>query len=80
MAEERERGRSGRFRSFALGSVLGASAALATARRRRRTRGSRPAPAGLAAFESAPCYRELAEREGEAAASPGTVKTASTPI
>jgi hypothetical protein len=62
MAEERERGRRSRLRSFALGGVLGASAALATASRRRRKPPSRTAPAGLAAFESAPCYRELAEQ------------------
>lgn len=57
-----EHGRRDRLRSFALGGLLGASAALATARRRRRRR-RRPTPAGLAAFESAPCYRELMERE-----------------
>jgi hypothetical protein len=57
---EGERGRSDRLRSFALGGVLGASAAIAAARRRRRRRAR---PAGLAAFESAPCYRELVERE-----------------
>lgn len=48
------------MRSFVLGGVLGASAAIATVRRRRRRRAR---PAGLAAFESAPCYRELLERE-----------------
>jgi hypothetical protein len=57
---EGERGRRDRLRSFALGGVLGASAAIAAARRRRRRR---TRPAGLAAFESAPCYRELVERE-----------------
>jgi hypothetical protein len=51
---------AGRLRSFALGGLVGASAVLATARRRRRRRGT---PAGLAAFEGAPCYRELVERE-----------------
>jgi hypothetical protein len=33
------------------------------AARRRRHRESRPARAGLAAFEDAPCYRELVELE-----------------
>jgi hypothetical protein len=55
-----EHRRRDRMRSFVLGGVLGASAAIATARRRRRRRAR---PAGLAAFESAPCYRELLERE-----------------
>jgi hypothetical protein len=57
--EDERRGRD-RIRSFVLGGVLGASAAVAAARRRRRRRQT---PAGLAAFESAPCYRELLERE-----------------
>jgi hypothetical protein len=59
---DEQRGRRRRFRSFVLGGVLGASAAVATARRTRR-RGGRGKTAGLAAFESAPCYRELLERE-----------------
>lgn len=54
--------RGERMRSFVLGGLLGASAVLATARRRHR-RPSRATPAGLAAFEDAPCYRELVERE-----------------
>ena len=61
-----EQGRRDRVRSFVLGGVIGASAAFAAVRRRRPVR--RPArgprtPAGLAAFEDAPCYRELAELE-----------------
>jgi hypothetical protein len=56
-----ERRRRGRFRSFALGGLLGASAALTVRRKRRRAQ--RGTPAGLAAFESAPCFRELLERE-----------------
>ena len=60
--------RRGRARSFLLGGLLGASAAVATARRRRdvhRRRNDRlEAPAGLAAFEGAPCYEEIeVERE-----------------
>jgi hypothetical protein len=59
--------RVGRARSFLIGSVVGASAALATARRRRevakRRRQRMLHPAGLAAFEGAPCYRELIDEE-----------------
>jgi hypothetical protein len=54
--------RRSRTRSFLVGAAVGASAALAAARRLRRT-GRRQTPAGLAAFEEAPCYRELLERE-----------------
>ena len=43
-----------------LGGLVGASAVLAAARRRRA---KRPPRAGLAAFEDAPCYRELIEQE-----------------
>jgi hypothetical protein len=51
-----------RLRSFVIGGLVGASAALSVARRRRRRR--RRPPAGLAAFEGAPCYQEtLEERE-----------------
>ena len=55
--------RRGRARSFLIGGLVGASAAIAAARRRgdaaRRRPERRTTPAGLAAFESAPCYREL---------------------
>jgi hypothetical protein len=54
--------RRGRIRSFVLGGVVGASAVAAAIRRGRRPRG-RPVQAGLGAFEGAPCYRELLERE-----------------
>lgn len=54
--------RRSRTRSFLVGAALGASAALAAARRL-RPRERRPGPAGLAAFEEAPCYRELVERD-----------------
>jgi hypothetical protein len=50
------------MRSFVLGGVVGASAVAAAIRRAQRRRG-RPVQAGLGAFESAPCYRELLERE-----------------
>ena len=52
-----------RLPSFLLGGILGASAVIAAARRRRRIEARRQRPAGLAAFEEAPCYREAAERE-----------------
>jgi hypothetical protein len=53
-----------RLRSFLLGGLVGASAAIAAARRVRPRPGRRrPAPAGLAAFEGAPCYREIVELE-----------------
>lgn len=54
--------RRSRTRSFLVGAAVGASAALAAARRQ-RPKGGRETPAGLAAFEDAPCYRELLERE-----------------
>jgi len=50
-----------RLRSFLIGGLVGASAVVAAGRRKRRQR--RPGPAGLAAFEEAPCYRELVEAE-----------------
>ena len=57
-------GRKGRLRTFLLGGLVGASAALAAARRRQRPK--RRTPAGLAAFEDAPCYLETLEREESA--------------
>jgi hypothetical protein len=60
--------RRGRARSFLIGGLVGASAAIATARRRRdasrRRRELRLHPAGLAAFEGAPCFQELLEEDG----------------
>jgi len=58
--------RRGRLGSFVVGGLVGASAALAAARRRRR-RGAavRRTPQGLEAFEGAPCYHEVVEREGK---------------
>lgn len=56
-------GRRSRTRSFLVGTVVGASAAIAAARRLRPKERHRSSPAGLAAFEGAPCYRELLDRE-----------------
>jgi hypothetical protein len=68
MDDERRRGRA---RDFLIGGLVGASAAAATARRRRMVRRRREQrlerPAGLAAFEGAPCFEEMLE-EREAAA------------
>ena len=58
-----EEQRHDRLRSFVLGGLVGASAAAVAAGRRRRPRPRRQTPAELAAFEDAPCYRELVERE-----------------
>ncbi|HEY2543717.1 MAG TPA: hypothetical protein VGH92_11780 [Gaiellaceae bacterium] len=61
--------RAARLRSFLIGSVVGAGAAVAAARRRRTLahlrRERQLHPAGLAAFEGAPCYREMLEQEGD---------------
>ena len=63
MDDEAQRGR---LRSFLLGGVLGASAALAAARRKRPRHDKPRMQPGLAAFEDAPCYREIADQEREA--------------
>jgi hypothetical protein len=60
--DPRQESRRNRVRSFVIGGLVGASAVAAGLRRARRRRG-RPVQSGLAAFESAPCYRELLERE-----------------
>jgi hypothetical protein len=58
--------RRGRLSSFVVGGLVGASAALAAARRtRRRGQAARRTPQGLEAFEGAPCYHEVVERERE---------------
>ena len=61
-----EEGRRGRLRSFLIGGLVGASAAIATARRARPRQRRRFSPAGLAAFERAPCFREIVELEDRA--------------
>jgi hypothetical protein len=58
--------RRGGLRTFLLGGLVGASAAIAAVNRRRRAQRRRGRARGLAAFESAPCYLELLEREREA--------------
>jgi hypothetical protein len=59
-------GRGGRLRSFAIGGLVGAAGAIATARRAsRRSRSPRNAPGGLVAFEDAPCFLELAGEEAQ---------------
>jgi hypothetical protein len=55
--------RRGGVKAFLLGGLVGASAAVAAVNRRRRVQRRRGRPRGLAAFESAPCYLELLERE-----------------
>lgn len=62
-----ERGR--RLRSFLIGGLLGSVAGIAAAGRVRvRARPpKRTTPAGLAAFEQAPCYQELVEQEATSA-------------
>jgi hypothetical protein len=60
MDEQRSRDR---LRSFVLGGVVGAGAVLAAAMRRRPGPKGRQTPIGLAAFEEAPCYREIVEEE-----------------
>lgn len=54
------------LRSFALGGLVGAAGAIAAVRRMRTTsRRPRDAPAGLAAFEDAPCFLELIGEEAQ---------------
>jgi hypothetical protein len=56
-------GRGSKLRSFAIGSVVGAAGAIATARR--ASHRSRNAPGGLAAFEDAPCFLEIVGEEAQ---------------
>lgn len=62
-----DRGR--RLGSFLVGGLVGSVAGLVAAGRMRVKPApfERPAGDGLAAFEGAPCYRELVEREAESA-------------
>ena len=54
-------GRRSRLRSFAIGGIVGAAGAIATLRR--SSQRPRYTPGGLAAFEDAPCFLELAGEE-----------------
>ncbi len=58
----------GRLGSFLIGGLLGSAAGLAAAGRMRvdASRGKRATPEGLAAFEQAPCFRELVELDAGA--------------
>jgi hypothetical protein len=58
-----EQKKRGSVRTFLLGGLVGASAAVAAIDRRRRLQRRHGRPRGLAAFESAPCYLELLEGE-----------------
>ena len=61
-----DRSRARRLRSFAIGGLVGAAGAIATARRASgRSRRPRDAPGGLAAFEDAPCFLELVGEEAQ---------------
>jgi hypothetical protein len=54
-----------RLRPFLLGGLVGSVAGVVAAGRMkvRASPSGRATPRGLAAFEEAPCYRELVERE-----------------
>ena len=70
-------GRGGRLRSFAIGGLLGAAGAIATARRAgSRERRPRGVPSGLSAFEDAPCFLEAIGAEprvdGDTGSRPGS--------
>jgi len=63
-----ERRRRTRFRSLLIGGLLGSAAGIAAERMRvRRPAPRRETPAGLAAFEQAPCYQELLDQERDPA-------------
>ena len=56
--------RGSKLGSFLIGGLVGSVAGLAAAgRMRMKATQSRTTPAGLAAFEQAPCFREVVERE-----------------
>ncbi len=58
--------RGSKLRSFAIGGLVGAAGAIATVRRvSRQPRRPRNAPAGLAAFEDAPCFLEVVGEEAQ---------------
>lgn len=55
--------RRNRLKTFLLGGLVGASAAVLAAARRRESGGVAAPRRGLAAFEDAPCFREQAVRD-----------------
>ncbi len=62
--QRRSSGKRARVRTFLLGGLVGTAGTIAAARRL-RSRRPLDAPAGLAAFEDAPCFREVVEREAQ---------------
>jgi hypothetical protein len=60
--DERPRWRRSPLRSFAFGATVGAAGTIAALRSVRRGRAAGAAH-GLAAFEDAPCFRELVRAE-----------------
>jgi hypothetical protein len=65
MADEQRRTR---LRSFVIGGLVGGAAGVAASRlRAKRAQERRTAPPGLAAFEEAPCFRELVEEQRDTA-------------
>lgn len=56
-------GDASKLRSFLLGGIVGGAVALAAERVARRKAPDRRPPPGLAAFERAPCFEEVRERE-----------------
>jgi hypothetical protein len=58
--------RGGRLGTFLIGGVVGSIAGLVAAgRMRMKEPQGRTTPAGLAAFEEAPCFQELVDQERE---------------
>jgi len=64
---DEERRRRTRIRSFLIGGLVGSAAGIAAGRMRPRRPRARATPAGLAAFEQAPCYQELVDSERDPA-------------
>ena len=59
-------GRARKLRTFAIGGLVGAAGAIATVRRAsRRPRRPGNSPAGLGAFEDAPCFLEIVGEEAQ---------------
>ncbi len=59
-------GRARKLRTFAIGGVVGAAGTIAAVRRvSRGPRRLRNSPAGLAAFEDAPCFLEIVGEEAQ---------------